>query len=45
MNSATKEFRDDFEHAELTAIEQPTLCIYGTADPVGTAQIMKRLVS
>jgi pimeloyl-ACP methyl ester carboxylesterase len=33
-----------FEHAELTAIRQPTLLVYGTADPVGTVETWKRMV-
>lgn len=32
-----------FEDRELAAIEQPTLMVYGTADPVGTVDIWKRV--
>jgi pimeloyl-ACP methyl ester carboxylesterase len=31
-----------FEDAELAAIGQPTLMMYGTADPVGTVDIWRR---
>lgn len=31
-----------FEDAELAAIGQPTLMVYGTADPVGTVEIWRR---
>ena len=34
-----------FEDAELAAIQQPTLYLYGTADPVGTVDIWQRAVS
>jgi pimeloyl-ACP methyl ester carboxylesterase len=33
-----------FEDAELAAIQQPTLCVYGTADPVGTVDVWRRVV-
>jgi pimeloyl-ACP methyl ester carboxylesterase len=33
-----------FEDAELAAIKQPTLYLYGTADPVGTVDITRRAV-
>jgi pimeloyl-ACP methyl ester carboxylesterase len=33
-----------FEDAELAAIRQPTLYVYGTADPVGTVDIARRVV-
>jgi len=33
-----------FEDAELAAIRQPTLCVFGTADRVGTVDIWKRVV-
>lgn len=33
-----------FEDAELTAIRQPTLMVYGTADPVGTVDVWRRVV-
>jgi len=33
-----------FDDAELADIEQPTLLVYGTADPVGTAEIWRRVV-
>jgi pimeloyl-ACP methyl ester carboxylesterase len=32
-----------FEDAELAAIQQPTLLVYGTADPVGTVEIWRRV--
>lgn len=32
-----------FEDAELAAIRQPTLHVYGIADPVGSADIWKRV--
>jgi pimeloyl-ACP methyl ester carboxylesterase len=32
-----------FEDAELAAIRQPTLHVYGTADPVGSADIWRRV--
>jgi pimeloyl-ACP methyl ester carboxylesterase len=32
-----------FEDAELAAIRQPTLHVHGTADPVGSAEIWKRV--
>jgi pimeloyl-ACP methyl ester carboxylesterase len=32
-----------FEDAELAAIRQLTLHVYGTADPVGSAEIWKRV--
>jgi pimeloyl-ACP methyl ester carboxylesterase len=34
-----------FEDAELAAIRQPTLHLYGTADPVGSADIWRRVAS
>jgi 2-hydroxy-6-oxonona-2,4-dienedioate hydrolase len=34
-----------FDDAELAAIQQPTLLIYGTADPVGTAETWKRVMN
>jgi pimeloyl-ACP methyl ester carboxylesterase len=33
-----------FEDAELAAIQQPTLHVYGTADPVGTVGVWRRVV-
>lgn len=33
-----------FEDAELAAIRQPTLLVYGTADPVGTLDLWRRVV-
>ena len=33
-----------FADAELAAIQQPTLYVYGTADPVGTVDIWRRAV-
>lgn len=33
-----------FEDAELAAIQQPTLFVYGTADPVGTVGVWTRVV-
>jgi 2-hydroxy-6-oxonona-2,4-dienedioate hydrolase len=33
-----------FEDAKLTAIQQPTLLVYGTADPVGTVDVWRRVV-
>lgn len=33
-----------FDDAELAAIQQPTLLVYGTADPVGTVEIWRRVV-
>jgi pimeloyl-ACP methyl ester carboxylesterase len=33
-----------FDDAELAAIRQPTLYVYGTADPVGTVEIWRRAV-
>lgn len=33
-----------FADAELAAIQQPTLLVYGTADPVGTVEIWRRVV-
>src|SRR6266516_1052433 len=30
-----------FDDAELAAIEQPAICVYGTAEPVGTAEIWR----
>jgi 4,5:9,10-diseco-3-hydroxy-5,9,17-trioxoandrosta-1(10),2-diene-4-oate hydrolase len=33
-----------FDDAELAAIQQPTLLVYGTADPVGTVEIWRRAV-
>jgi pimeloyl-ACP methyl ester carboxylesterase len=32
------------EDAEITGIEQPTLMVYGTADPVGSVEIWRRFV-
>lgn len=32
------------DDAELAAIRQPTLLVYGTADPVGTVEIWRRVV-
>jgi pimeloyl-ACP methyl ester carboxylesterase len=32
-----------FERAELAAIQQPTLLVYGAADPVGTGEIWQRV--
>ncbi|MGH3132230.1 MAG: alpha/beta fold hydrolase [Gaiellaceae bacterium] len=32
-----------FEYAELAAIRQPTLHVYGTADPVGSADVWRRV--
>jgi pimeloyl-ACP methyl ester carboxylesterase len=32
-----------FEDAELAAIRQPTLHVYGTADPVGSTDIWRRV--
>ena len=32
-----------FDDAELAAIQQPTLLVYGTADPVGTVDIWRRV--
>jgi pimeloyl-ACP methyl ester carboxylesterase len=32
-----------FEDAQLAAIEQPTLLVYGTADPVGTVETWRRV--
>jgi pimeloyl-ACP methyl ester carboxylesterase len=31
-----------FEDAELAAIQTPTLCVYGTADPTGSVDIWRR---
>jgi 2-hydroxy-6-oxonona-2,4-dienedioate hydrolase len=33
-----------FQDAELAGIEQPTLYMYGTADPVGTVDVWRRVV-
>jgi pimeloyl-ACP methyl ester carboxylesterase len=33
-----------FDDAELAAIQRPTLLVYGTADPVGTAELWERVV-
>jgi 2-hydroxy-6-oxonona-2,4-dienedioate hydrolase len=33
-----------FEDADLAAIRQPTLLVYGTADPVGTVDVWRRVV-
>jgi pimeloyl-ACP methyl ester carboxylesterase len=33
-----------FENDELAKIEQPTLYVYGTADPVGTVDVWTRVV-
>lgn len=33
-----------FEDAELAAIQQPTLLVYGTADPIGTVELWRRAV-
>jgi pimeloyl-ACP methyl ester carboxylesterase len=33
-----------FEDAELARVQQPTLYVYGTADPVGTVDLAKRAV-
>jgi pimeloyl-ACP methyl ester carboxylesterase len=33
-----------FDDTELAAIQQPTLLVYGTADPVGTVEIWRRVV-
>jgi pimeloyl-ACP methyl ester carboxylesterase len=33
-----------FDDTELAAIHQPTLLVYGTADPVGTLEIWRRMV-
>jgi pimeloyl-ACP methyl ester carboxylesterase len=33
-----------FEAAQLAAIRQPTLMVYGTADPVGTVDLWRRVV-
>jgi len=33
-----------FDDAELAGIEQPTLLVYGTADPVGTVGVWRRVV-
>jgi 2-hydroxy-6-oxonona-2,4-dienedioate hydrolase len=33
-----------FERAELAAIRQPTLLVYGSADPVGTVDVWRRVV-
>jgi 2-hydroxy-6-oxonona-2,4-dienedioate hydrolase len=33
-----------FEDAELAAIRQPTLLVYGTTDPVGTVDLWRRVV-
>jgi pimeloyl-ACP methyl ester carboxylesterase len=32
-----------FEDAEIAAVQQPTLLAYGTADPVGTVEIWRRV--
>jgi len=32
-----------FDDAELAAIERPTMCVYGTADPVGTADLWRHV--
>jgi pimeloyl-ACP methyl ester carboxylesterase len=32
-----------FADAELAAIRPPILCVYGTADPVGSAEIWRRV--
>ena len=44
--SAVKGFKPglQFADAELAAIQQPTLYVYGTADPVGTVDIWRRAV-
>jgi pimeloyl-ACP methyl ester carboxylesterase len=34
-----------FEDAELAAIRNPTLHVYGTADPVGSAELWRRVAS
>jgi pimeloyl-ACP methyl ester carboxylesterase len=34
-----------FEDTELAGIQQPTLYVYGTADPVGTVDLVKRAVN
>jgi pimeloyl-ACP methyl ester carboxylesterase len=34
-----------FEDAELAGVQQPTLYVYGTADPVGTVDLVKRAVN
>jgi pimeloyl-ACP methyl ester carboxylesterase len=33
-----------FDDSELAAIKQPTLNVYGTADPVGSVDIWRRVV-
>ena len=42
---AGKSFRPGlvFGDAELAAVEKPTLMVYGTADPVGTVDVWRRL--
>jgi pimeloyl-ACP methyl ester carboxylesterase len=32
-----------FEDAELAAVRQPTLHVFGTDDPIGTADLWKRV--